>query len=92
MSTSTSSPSSPTLSQPAQPSSTQPEAQDFSSWYLSAVTSEFADDIEKLRSATDFKDSSVGILIEALKEGAELFGEEERALVLGMGWEAGGGK
>ena len=51
---------------------------DFDSLYLRAVTQEFAADLDKLRKAPDFKDSSVPILIKALKQGSSLFSEEEK--------------
>ena len=52
--------------------------EDFEALYLQQVTREFADDIDKLRKAGDFTDSSVPILVDALKQGALLFDEEER--------------
>jgi len=61
----------------------QPPSQDFPSFYLSSVTAAFADDLEKLRLASDFKDSSVPILIEALKQGAEIYGEKDRGVWMG---------
>lgn len=44
----------------------------------------FADDLEKLRSAPDFKDSSVPILVKALKQGSALFDEKQRTVMLGQ--------
>ncbi|MCJ1320861.1 hypothetical protein MMC15_006202 [Xylographa vitiligo] len=60
-----------------------PKAATFESFYLQAVTREFADDIDKVRSASDFKDSSLPILIEALRQGVGIYGEEERERVMG---------
>ncbi|MCJ1250268.1 hypothetical protein MMC30_007494 [Trapelia coarctata] len=71
------------MSLPHTPSPEAPQHQDFPSFYLSSVTAAFADDIEKLRLASDFRDSSVPILIQALKEGAEIYGEEERGSWMG---------
>ncbi|MCJ1308610.1 hypothetical protein MMC25_002263 [Agyrium rufum] len=59
------------------------EAQSFDSWYLQAVTKEFADDIEKIRNAKDFKADSLPILIYALQQGASLYTDEEKARVTG---------
>lgn len=42
------------------------------------VTIEFADDLESLRSASDFGDKSLPILISALKQGANTYGEAEK--------------
>lgn len=43
------------------------------------ATKEFANDLDKLRSAGDFNDRSVSMLVDALKQGTRCFGEEERA-------------
>lgn len=73
------------LPTPLTPSQTrsQPPSQDFPSFYLSAATAAFADDLEKLRLAGDFKDSSVPILIEALGQGAEIYGDGDRRVWMG---------
>ncbi|MCJ1378034.1 hypothetical protein MMC17_001130 [Xylographa soralifera] len=63
----------------------RPQADTFESFYLQAVTREFADDIDKVRNASDFKDSSLPILIEALRQGVGIYGEEERERVMGRG-------
>ena len=36
-----------------------------------------------MRNASDFKESSVPILVEALRQGTVLYGEEERKKVMG---------
>ena len=54
------------------------EPKDFESLYLQQATREFADDLDKLRKAGDFTDHSVPILIDALRQGAKLFTEEEK--------------
>lgn len=56
----------------------------FENWYLRAVTKQFANDLERLRSAPDFKDSSVPILIKALKQGAGLFDHKQRDRLIGI--------
>ena len=62
-----------------------PAAATFESFYLQAVTREFADDIDQARNASDFKESSLPILIEALRQGVGIYGEEERERVMGRG-------
>ncbi|MCJ1296130.1 hypothetical protein MMC34_007695 [Xylographa carneopallida] len=62
-----------------------PKGASFESFYLQAVTREFADDIDKVRNASDFKDSSLPILIEALRQGVGIYGEDERQRVMGRG-------
>ena len=52
--------------------------QAFEDFYLTQATKEFANDLDKLRSAGDFKDSSVPILIDALKQGKACFSKTER--------------
>jgi len=49
------------------------------------VTTELADDLDKVRNAKDFEESSLPILIHALQQGQELFSTEERAVVMGGG-------
>lgn len=50
----------------------------FEDFYLQQITNEFADDIDKIRQASDFKESSLPVLVAALKQGATLYTEEER--------------
>ena len=56
---------------------------DFASLYLAEVTREFADDIEKLRHAPDFKgQKSVEMLVQALQQGSTLFTEDEKRRIM----------
>ena len=57
---------------------------------MQRATQEFAEDLDKIRGADDFKDDSVGILVGALKQGVEGFSTEERRRVVkeGEGKEA----
>lgn len=55
-----------------------PPKEGFESYYLKRVTAEFADDIDKLRSAPDFSERSAPVLIQALKRGSKGFSEEEK--------------
>lgn len=61
---------------------TDPE-QAFDDFYLKQATKEFANDLDKLRSAGDFKEGSVPVLIAALKQGRACFTAEERTRVGG---------
>ena len=63
--------------------STEDTSQTFEQWYLRQVTKEFADDLDKIRQSKDFSESSLPMLIFALKQGAELLSEEERARIMG---------
>jgi len=48
---------------------------------MQRATQEFAEDLDKIRGADDFKDDSVGILVGALRQGVEGFSVEERRRV-----------
>lgn len=52
---------------------------------MQQVTTEFADDLDKVRNASDFTEKSLPILIEALKQGTSLYSEEEKRKVMGGG-------
>ncbi|KAL8797555.1 MAG: hypothetical protein Q9195_000372 [Heterodermia aff. obscurata] len=66
-------------------SSSSPAApKDFESLYLQRVTAEFADDIDRLRNAKDFSNESLPILIEALKQGACVYSEDEKKAMVGQ--------
>lgn len=54
------------------------QADDFNAAYLRKITTELADDLDKVREAQDFKASSVAMLVHALKQGGEVFSVEER--------------
>lgn len=43
---------------------------------------ELQDDLNKIRSAGDFKDSSIPILITALKQGEAVFSKEEKTRIM----------
>lgn len=57
--------------------------EDFGAVYLRKVAAEFADDLDRVREAQDFKASSVPMLIHALKQGESLYTAEERRRVVG---------
>jgi hypothetical protein len=48
------------------------------------VTKELEEDLDKIRSASDFKDSSLSVLITALQQGNSLFSPEEKRRLLGI--------
>ena len=53
-------------------------ADSFEDFYLQQITREFADDIDKIRTAGDFTEKSLPVLVAALKQGATIYTEEER--------------
>lgn len=57
-------------------------AEDFDAIYIRKITTEVADDLDKVRSAQDFKANSIPMLIHALKQGESLFSAEEKRRVV----------
>lgn len=73
---------------PVQASKAETE-QAFESFYLRQAAKEFSDDLDKLRGASDFKgQSSVELLVGALKQGGACFSPDERSRVGGGGASA----
>ncbi|OCL11621.1 hypothetical protein AOQ84DRAFT_183401 [Glonium stellatum] len=58
------------------------QQESFSSFYLRKVTSELADDLDKVRQSSDFNDRSLPMLIHALKQGESIFGKDEVARIV----------
>ncbi|KAL5415976.1 hypothetical protein PMIN03_002377 [Paraphaeosphaeria minitans] len=54
------------------------DPEEFSAIYLKKITTELADDLVKVRDAQDFKDSSLKMLIHALKQGSSIYSAEEK--------------
>ncbi|RKF60243.1 Protein arginine N-methyltransferase 2 [Erysiphe neolycopersici] len=59
----------------------------FSQFYMQRATTEFADDLERLRTSDDFKDEAVPMLIAALKAGTAMFSMEEKKRIVLAGRE-----
>ncbi|CAN6632899.1 hypothetical protein TRVA0_013S03070 [Trichomonascus vanleenenianus] len=66
------------------PEALKPESDDsaFNDYYLQLMTSEFAEDLDKLRQSKDFGDKSLYLLIEALKQGSSMFDLQEREEII----------
>ncbi|KAI0097449.1 ribosome-assembly protein 3-domain-containing protein [Nemania sp. FL0031] len=58
----------------------QKTAADFTSYYLQQSTKEFAEDLDKIRSADDFKGDALPMLIKSLRQGTSMFsaGDQKR--------------
>lgn len=55
----------------------------FAEFYLQRITNELSNDLNQLRKADDFKESSVLILVNTLQQGSSLYSiEEQRRTVL----------
>jgi ribosome assembly protein 3 len=65
----------------AQIAETEAQEDAFTSFYLRQMTTEFAEDLDKIRSAGDFNDKSLGLLISALKQGRDCFDRQDRLAV-----------
>lgn len=58
----------------------------FTSYYLQRATQEFAEDLDKIRNADDFKADAIPILINALSQGTALFSSaDQRRIVTAEG-------
>lgn len=58
----------------------------FTSYYLQQATKEFAEDLDKIRNADDFKNDAIPILINALSQGTALFSSaDQRRIVTAEG-------
>ncbi|KAE9369616.1 putative ribosome assembly protein 3 [Stipitochalara longipes BDJ] len=54
----------------------------FTKFYMQRATTEFSEDLDRLRGADDFKDDALPLLINALQQGTSLFSiEEQRRIV-----------
>ncbi|KAH0609300.1 uncharacterized protein H6S33_012786 [Morchella sextelata] len=54
----------------------------FEDYYMRLVTEEFGEDINNFRSAKDFGDKSLPLLIKALKQGINIFSADEKMTVV----------
>ncbi|KAK0610445.1 ribosome-assembly protein 3-domain-containing protein [Bombardia bombarda] len=60
----------------------QQVASDFTSYYLQRVTQEFAEDLDKVRTADDFKNDALPLLVNALQQGTALFSPEDQRRIV----------
>lgn len=64
---------------------TKPDAtvtSEFTSYYLQRATQEFAEDLDKVRTADDFKNDALNVLVNALQQGTAMFSPEEQRRVV----------
>lgn len=55
----------------------------FTSFYLQRATKEFAEDLDKIRSADDFKNDAIPVLINALSQGTSMFSPADQRRIVG---------
>ena len=58
---------------------------------MQRATVEFAEDLDKIRGADDFKDDALLLLVNALQQGTSLFSIEEQRRIVTAGIEKNGG-
>ncbi|KAJ8063874.1 hypothetical protein OCU04_007728 [Sclerotinia nivalis] len=75
----------PTIKAPSKPNLVKDSAlaEKFTAHYLQRATNEFSEDLNKIREADDFNENALQILVHALKQGTEVWGEEEMRRVVG---------
>ena len=54
----------------------------FSRYYMQKVTLEFADDLDRIRSADDFRHDALSMLVHALQQGVDVFSTTEKQSVI----------
>ncbi|KAI1809604.1 ribosome-assembly protein 3-domain-containing protein [Poronia punctata] len=54
----------------------------FTSYYLQQSTSEFAEDLDKIRSADDFKRDALPMLVKSLRQGTSMFSAAHQMRIL----------
>ncbi|KAI1371900.1 ribosome-assembly protein 3-domain-containing protein [Hypoxylon crocopeplum] len=57
-------------------------SQEFTSYYLQQSTKEFAEDLDKIRSADDFKGDAVAMLVKSLQQGTSLFSATDQKRII----------
>jgi len=67
-------------------------SKDFTSYYMQRATREFAEDLDKVRNADDFKNDSLPMLVKALQQGTALFSAEDQRRIIGAQEEQPSGK
>ncbi|PMD42405.1 hypothetical protein L207DRAFT_456689 [Hyaloscypha variabilis F] len=64
----------------------------FTKFYLQRATTEFSEDLDRLRGADDFNKDALPLLINALQQGTSLFSMEEQRRIVMAGVEKDGKK
>jgi len=72
----------------SQPSSKASTEKVFQSYYLQRSAQEFAEDLDKVRNADDFKTDSIQYLVHALGQGAMQFSHSDQRRVVSASGQA----
>ena len=59
----------------------------FTKYYLQHATQEFAEDLDRVRAADDFRDDALPLLVNALQQGTSVFSMEEQRRIVTAGME-----
>lgn len=59
----------------------------FNRYYMQRVTTELAEDLDRVRGADDFQDSAIKVLISALQDGTDVFSKREKKRVVMSGMD-----
>jgi ribosome assembly protein 3 len=60
---------------------------EFKKFYLQRATQEFAEDLDKVRGADDFREGALPLLINALSQGTSTFSREDQRRIVEAGRE-----
>lgn len=63
----------------------------FEEYYMRLITTEFADELDAIRRAGDFSESSLPMLVRHIRQGAEVFELDEKRVVVEAEKRASGG-
>jgi len=61
----------------------------FTAFYLQRATKEFAEDLDKIRTADDFKNDALPMLVKALQQGTVMFSPEDQKRIVSAGAKGG---
>ncbi|KAK5653531.1 hypothetical protein OQA88_8790 [Cercophora sp. LCS_1] len=64
------------------PKTNKEVAAEFSAYYLQRATKEFAEDLDKVRTADDFRNDAIHVLVDALQQGTAMFSPEEQRRIV----------
>jgi len=53
----------------------------FTGYYMQKATTEFSDDLDRIRGSDDFQDDALSLLIQALQQGTSIFSVEDQRRV-----------
>ena len=71
------------MAAPQKSHKTEQEVSDeFKSYYLQRATKEFAEDLDKVRNADDFRNEALQVLVHSLQQGTALFSPEEQRRII----------